>query len=165
MSTKWRFLPKKETIKKHKWLKFLHRHMHHQFLWHFGRQESVKACIIGGIMCMMPMPFQMIPATILAFIFRANLIITIAVVWISNPITTLPMMYGAYLLGCWIYGEVPIFHQQDLTWHEVMINLHTIFLPLITGAVIIGLLGGVALAIIVWILFYFVKSSKQTTKM
>ena len=73
-------------------------------------------------------------------------------------------MYGAYLLGCWIYGEVPIFHQQDLTWHEVMINLHTIFLPLITGAVIIGLLGGVALAIIVWILFYFVKSSKQTKK-
>ena len=41
-------------------------------------------------------------------------------------------------------------------------NALGIFLPLITGAVIIGILGGVALAIIVWVLFYFVTPQKRS---
>ncbi len=150
---KRKFLPTKEELKQHKWLRFLHKYMHHNFLWHFDRNGVSKACMIGGFMCMMPMPFQMIPTAILALFLRANLIIAVALVWISNPITMLPMMYGAYLVGCFLLGETPLFHEDNFAWHQMITHIHTIFIPLIVGCVIIGLVIGMTLACISWLGF------------
>lgn len=150
---KRKFLPTKEELKQHKWLKFLDGHMHHHFLWHFTCTSVSKACVIGGFICMMPIPFQMIPAAILALLLRANLIIAIALVWISNPITMLPMMYGAYLFGCFLLGETSLFHENSFAWHQIITHLHTTFMPLIIGCVIIGLGIGITLACISWLSF------------
>jgi uncharacterized protein (DUF2062 family) len=158
---KRKFWPSKEELKTHKWLKFLHAHMHHSFLWHFDRKGVCRSCIIGMFMCMMPMPFQMVPAAIFSFVFRANLIVSVALVWISNPITMLPMMYGAYWFGCFMLGMTPVFHQHDFVWHDMVTQLHMIIVPLITGCVIIGLVGGLLLASLAWLGFTFVKRANS----
>ncbi|WP_117003306.1 MULTISPECIES: DUF2062 domain-containing protein [Cysteiniphilum] len=155
MKRKW--LPSKEELKEHKWLRFLHKHMHHNFLWQFDKSSVSKACVIGGFMCMMPMPFQMVPAAILALFLRANLIIAVALVWISNPITMLPMMYGAYLFGCFVLNKTPLFHEENFAWHQMITHIHSIFMPLITGCVIIGLVLGIILASISWFGFALFK--------
>ena len=44
-----------------------------------------------------------------AVVFRANLPLSVAGVWISNPITMPPMMYFAYLFGNKLLGLNPTY--------------------------------------------------------
>ena len=37
--------------------------------------------------------------------FRFNLSVSVAMVWISNPLTMAPMYYGFLTAGCWIQGK------------------------------------------------------------
>ena len=157
---KRKFWPSKEELKTHRWLKFLHDHMHHPFLWRFDRKGICRSCIIGVFMCMMPMPFQMVPAAALSFVFRANLIVSVALVWISNPITMLPMMYGAYWFGCLLLGTAPVFHEHDFAWHDILTQIHMIIVPLMTGCVTIGLIAGMLLSSIVSLGFTLLGKTK-----
>jgi uncharacterized protein (DUF2062 family) len=154
-STDWfkSWLPTKEQLIKNRWLYFLRRKMHKAHLWDFGQSAVVRAVMIGIFMCMMPMPFQMIPAAILAFVFRANLILSVGLVWISNPFTMVPMWYVAYLLGCSLWGEVPLFQQENLTWSEMFLHSYAIYLPMLTGGIVIGLVAGSTSALIVWLIY------------
>lgn len=51
---------------------------------------------------MMLMPFQMLPAAILAMRARANVPFAIAACWLTNPITTPPTLYAQFRLGHWM---------------------------------------------------------------
>ena len=48
---------------------------------------------------------QMIITFFLAWLFRANKAVGIPVVWISNPLTFVPIFYPAYLIGCWLLRQ------------------------------------------------------------
>jgi uncharacterized protein (DUF2062 family) len=59
-----------------------------------------------GLFCaFLPMPFQIIPAALGAIYFRVNLPLCIALVWLSNPVTTIPILYVAYWLGAFVLNE------------------------------------------------------------
>lgn len=146
-------LVSKDYLSKNKKLKFIHKKMHHKFLWNFECYGVAKGCAIGFFMCMMPIPFQMIPATILTFFFRANLIMAISFVWISNPITMVPMMYGAYLLGSKIMFLTPIDYQNNIYWYHFFLDINTIIIPLFIGSIIIGLLGGLIIFVSILIIY------------
>ena len=51
--------------------------------------------------------FQMMLTIALATLFRANKIVGVPFVWISNPITIVPIYMPSYYLGCWILGKEP----------------------------------------------------------
>jgi uncharacterized protein (DUF2062 family) len=57
---------------------------------------------IGLFFSMMLMPFQSLPAAILAMRARANVPFAIAACWFTNPFTTPPIMYGQFRLGLWM---------------------------------------------------------------
>ena len=94
-----RYIPDRNEIKKYKMLNFLGSSLFHEDLWKFNRISFCRAIAIGVFLGWMPMMFQMIPAAYFAVVFRANLPLSLAGVWISNPITMAPMMYFAYLFG------------------------------------------------------------------
>lgn len=48
--------------------------------------------------------FQMLISVFLAWILRANKLVGIPLVWISNPFTIVPIYYPCYWLGCKILG-------------------------------------------------------------
>ncbi len=78
--------------------------MHASFLWQFNRGNVAKACAIG-IFCMwIPVPSQMLLAAIGAVYFRANLPVSVALVFVSNPVTTPAMSYFCYKLGAILLG-------------------------------------------------------------
>lgn len=136
-------LPSDEYIKNHKSLRFLKQHLEEPRLWHFTKGATSRAAWIGIFMCFMPMPFQMIPAAILALLLRANLILSVALVWISNPITMLPMMYGCYRLGNWLLGKGAVFPlHEKFSLTLILTHLSGIFIPLILGCVLCGLFFG-----------------------
>ena len=85
-------LPKPEDIRKYKALGVLGDSIFERELWTINKNNLSRAVAIGLFWGWMPMFFQMIPAAFCAVYFRANLPLSLAGVWISNPITMPPMI-------------------------------------------------------------------------
>lgn len=101
-----RFTPNRDKIKGIKALEFLGDKLHRPNLWHFNRRSVSLAFAIGlWAMYTPPLPWQMAIAGVLAIYFNANLPISVALVWITNPVTWLPMYYVAYKVGSWALGQ------------------------------------------------------------
>jgi hypothetical protein len=104
-----------------------------------------KAFAIGLFCMWLPIPFQSILAAILAVFFRANLPLTVVLVFITNPITMPPMLYAAYELGAMIIGHpsTGFNFEPSLEWlkNGLILIWKPFFLGLTVMAVISSLLG------------------------
>lgn len=73
------------------------------------------------------MPFEMVAAVFIAAMIGANVPFSVAGVWISNPVTWIPLYTPCYLLGARIVGVEPIPLAEitilKLGWHYVALWL------------------------------------------
>lgn len=128
-----RFLPEARTIKEHKYLTIFGAALHSPTLWHLNRRSVPAAFAIGLFMAFMPMPFQMVPAAAAAILFRANIIIAVALVWISNPVTLPPLFYFCYKVGTWLIGR-PISNADfNFSWEWMSSKFSLIWQPFFLG--------------------------------
>ncbi len=93
---------------------------------------------------------QMVLAAAISWVMRANKFVSMAVVWLSNPATILPIYWYCYRLGCAVLAQDPIgrewwgalAHPPDGWWSAVVFYwsrfLH-IAGPLWLGCVVVGL--------------------------
>lgn len=101
-----RFVPDPKKIREIKSLRFLGSRIYSPNLWHFNRRSVSKAFAIGlWAMYTPPLPWQQAIAALGAVYFGANLPIAVALVWITNPLTWLPMYYIAYEIGAFATGS------------------------------------------------------------
>ncbi|MHB0959524.1 MAG: DUF2062 domain-containing protein [Pirellulaceae bacterium] len=95
--------------------------------------------------------FQMMISLLLAWLLKANKAIGVAVVWISNPATMIPIFYPCYLVGRTMLFWEPVSNgwwrqlaQPPPGWWPAVIfywsRLLEIALPLWLGGIVIGLL-------------------------
>ena len=89
-----RMMPDHQTIKENKYLKIFGNLLHNANLWHLNRHSVAKAFAVGLFFAFIPVPFQMVLAAGLAIIVHANLPLSIALVWITNPLT-MPFIFYA----------------------------------------------------------------------
>jgi uncharacterized protein (DUF2062 family) len=96
-------------------------------LWIFSRRSTAKGIAIGLFCAFLPMPFEMVAAAFMAITLLGNLPLALAGVWISNPVTWVPLYTPCYLLGAWIVGIEPIPLEEitllKLGWHYVALWL------------------------------------------
>jgi len=131
-----RYLPKASDVKKHPQLQIFGSRLRDPNLWHLNRYSVAGAAAWGFFVAFLPVPFQMLIAALGALLFRVNLPLSVAMVWISNPVTWVPLYLPAYKLGAIILGNSPSPPGKiNLEW------LLNHFGPLLLGCVIIGLLG------------------------
>lgn len=67
--------------------------------------------------------FQMMLSVFLAWLLKANKLVGIPLVWISNPFTIIPIYYPCYLLGCTLLGEPVVdekWSQLGTEWQELI---------------------------------------------
>lgn len=101
-----RYMPNREKIGGIKSLEFLGDKLHRPNLWHLNRRSVSLAFAVGlWAMYTPPLPWQMVIAAALAIYFNANLPIAVALVWITNPVTWIPMYYFAYKVGALAIGQ------------------------------------------------------------
>ncbi|MFA6700612.1 MAG: DUF2062 domain-containing protein [Thiomicrospira sp.] len=109
-------------------------------LWHLNRQSVAKGFFIGLFWMAIPMPWQMAAAAFFAILLRANLPLSVALVWISNPITMGPIFYFNYQIGALLLGEQAREHVSFALSIEWLTNSFvTIWQPLMLGSVTVGL--------------------------
>src|SRR5690554_6377618 len=88
-----------EKIRRHKSLRFLGDTINAPNMWYRNRHYVARAIAIGLFVAMIPMPMEMLAAALLAIPLQANLPISVGLVWVTNPITTPPVLYANYKLG------------------------------------------------------------------
>jgi uncharacterized protein (DUF2062 family) len=82
-------------------------------LWYINR-KSISGAVFWGIICAwIPFPAQMLVAAICAITFRVNLPLSVAITWITNPFTLIPIFYTSYCVGSFIFG-IPILNLSEI---------------------------------------------------
>src|SRR3954469_24611570 len=94
-----RMMPSAEFVKHHPSLQRFARWLHDPNLWHLNRYSASIAVFIGLFSALIPVPSQMPIAALWAIWWRANLPISVALVWLTNPITSPPIFYATYKFG------------------------------------------------------------------
>jgi len=131
-------LPDPDSIRNNKSLRFLGPLVNEPNLWHLNRHSVTKAFAIGLFWGAMPMPFQMVAAAFCALRFNANLPLSIALVWISNPLTMPPIFYCEYVLGAWILDIPASPFEYELSFSWLKEKLFEIGIPMYFGALVAG---------------------------
>src|SRR5687767_14342618 len=103
-----------------------------------NRSSVCGAFGIGLFMAYMPVPFQTLPAALLAVLFRVNILFTIALVWISNPFTIAPMFYLAYVVGAHLTGAEIHHFQFEPSFDWLFLELGTRWRPFLVGCLFMG---------------------------
>ncbi len=74
---------------------------------------------IGMFVTFMPLiGFQMMLSVFLAWFLRANKLVGVPLVWISNPLTIIPIYYPCYWIGCKFSG-MPVASEE---WARLKVN-------------------------------------------
>ncbi|MBA5248525.1 hypothetical protein MNB_SUP05-SYMBIONT-4-450 [hydrothermal vent metagenome] len=137
-----RYSPNPNELKNYKGLRWLSKYLHHASLWNFNRKSIAKAFAVGLFCAFVPVPFQMLLAAPAAVIFNANLPLSVALVWITNPLTMPPIFYGCYKLGAWILGvgiEQDFVMSLDYVWQV----FDTIWQPFLLGCFMVSVVSSV----------------------
>ncbi|WCN13294.1 DUF2062 domain-containing protein [Marinomonas mediterranea] len=147
-----KYIPRPEKLRENKALKILGSKVYEPDLWHMNRKSIAKACWNGLFWAAIPMPLQMLAAALLAIPLRANIPLSIAMVWITNPITMPFVFYFNYLIGSLFVGDDSNrdFH-LSVEW--IWAKIEHIWLPLYTGSVIVGMVVGLLSYIAVLVLW------------
>ena len=68
--------------------------------------------------------------------------ISIALVWISNPLTVAPLFYGTYEVGRALLGSPALEFSIELSWDWFKTEFPNLWQPLLTGSLICGFFFG-----------------------
>ncbi len=140
-----RWMPDHHTIKNNKHLQIFGDLLHNPNLWHLNRRSVSKAFAVGLFFAFIPVPFQMVLAAGAAILFHANLPLSVALVWITNPVTMPAIFYFCYVVGTWALGANEKDFHFEASWQWVLDSLSTIGPAFLAGcgilAVVFSIIG------------------------
>jgi uncharacterized protein (DUF2062 family) len=135
-------LPAHRKISKHRSLRWLGRLLEDPFLLHLNRHSVSMAVGIGLFITFQPLAGQMLIAASLAILLRANLVISVILVWVNNPLTMPLSLYWNYHLGEFLLGGTPrtIEPEASLSWW--LTTIPEIWFQLALGGLMTGSVAG-----------------------
>jgi uncharacterized protein (DUF2062 family) len=96
----------------------------------------------------------------LASLVRGNHLLAAAGTWISNPLTSLPLYWFNYQVGCWVLGPGPAFPSLGQLKDGDLFHLGASFTGrLMLGSTVVGVLSAVLLGGLYWLVLQ--RSAKR----
>lgn len=89
-------------------------------LWQMNRRSVSKAIFVGTFWGALPIPFHSLLILLSAVFLRVNVPISLALAWLLNPLTILPILYTGFWFGTQLF-QIPMV-DQDTLWllvHEL----------------------------------------------
>src|SRR6266581_9763739 len=148
-----KYLPSHESIGQNRHIARFGTLLQHPNLWHLNRHSVAGGVAIGMFSGLVPGPFQMLTAAILAVPLRVNLPVALATTLYTNPLTIGPLYVIAYWIGTLVVpgDSAPFSHPPGFDWSNLGAWLHaclewTLSLgkPLAVGLVVLAV--GLAIA-------------------
>jgi uncharacterized protein len=143
-----RHVPGKEALLESRWLKPFAHHLAHDDLWRMTREGVARGVGIGFFFGLLLPVLQVLFSSLAAVYLRANLGITVASTFISNPFTFAPIYWLAYELGAWILdGKVNHYQAHQVAeqaaaasgWFtNILTNIQSAGMPLVLGLVVLA---------------------------
>lgn len=100
-----KFLPSHASIRENRAVRLFGPLLVHHNLWHLHRRSVAGGVAVGLFTGLIPGPFQMLGAAILAIAFRVNLPVAVFTTLYTNPFTFVPLYLLAYRIGTLIVGQ------------------------------------------------------------
>ena len=124
--------------------------------WTFHRHSVTRAFALGLFIAFIPptpLPVHLVTCVILGVLFRLNLPVLFATVFVSNPFTWLPQVAGSIWVGAKLMGMdlIPLLH--ELHHRRLWAHVNQLWTPLLLGALVLGLVAagsGYVLAQFIW---------------
>lgn len=152
-----KYLAHKDVLLAKPWLAPFRRWLAHPGLWHLNRRSVAGAVAIGLFAGLIPGPFQMLGALLLAVPLRRNIPVALATTLYTNPLTIVPLYalaygYGRLLLGGRLKEERAPFEWDwtdfvgslEALWHWTLGLGKPLAVGLVALALSLALLGYVA---------------------
>lgn len=142
----------------------LGKRIHDPNLWHLNRHSVSRAFFVAlfSSITLMVFPCHMITAAFLAVWLRANLPISMSLVWLVNPFTIPPLAYTALRIGLWVLPGTHAKHIRELmhfdweghgTVHDKIMTFWHLFgrvwEPFMLGSFTLGLGTGISCYLLV----------------
>lgn len=140
-----RLIPSQERLRSIKGLGFIGDQLFHPALWHLSRRSVRNAVFLGIAFVFIPLPGHVLIGALCAVWLRCNVALTVALIWINNPLTIAPLYFSAYKLGAWLLG-------LDVAagdFHVDMETLQAIGWPFLLGCMVLAAVSGMLCAVAV----------------
>ncbi|MBD8526376.1 DUF2062 domain-containing protein [Pseudomarimonas arenosa] len=140
-------LPRRANVRRYpvvKW--FAEAARKRPFLWSLKRENVLPALYLGSIVSLWPLyGFQLVVAVFVALYARANLTITVALQFITNPLTLIPIYGFTYWVGRKVMGWMGVDTEfpSKLSFENMAEAGWDVLAALFLGGLVVGL--GVAL--------------------
>jgi uncharacterized protein (DUF2062 family) len=99
-----KYLPSHESVRNNRHIARFGGFLHHPNLWHLNRHSVAGGVAVGMFSGLVPGPFQMLTAALLAVPLRVNLPVALVTTLYTNPFTIGPLYVLAYFIGRLIIG-------------------------------------------------------------
>lgn len=134
-----RFMPDHEVIKRQKALRIFGNLLYNPNLWCLNRRSASGAFALGLFMAFVPLPSQMIMSAGMAIALGVNLPLSVALVWVSNPITMPIMFYFCYKVGAIILRSPSQHFHFEVSWDFIVNQMSAIGPPFLLGCLVCGI--------------------------
>ncbi|MFM1885145.1 MAG: hypothetical protein RL026_302 [Pseudomonadota bacterium] len=139
-----KFTPKPETLRQQWYFRMFGSRVTDSRLWSPNRRSVTAAFGAGLAICFVPLPIHFLLAIGAALLWRLNLPVVFASTYVMNPLTVLPMYYGAYRVGALLVGAPPGEFAFELSWEWLQVGLGPVWKPFLVGCLVCG--AGLGLA-------------------
>ena len=114
--------------------------------WSINRRNVTRAVALGFFIAFLPPPIpHTLVALALSVALRVNMPVTLTAIFITNPVTMVPVYYAAYWSGCYLLGLTPLTQLPAFSNHDWLPAFHGPFLePFVLGCLVLGLAVAVA---------------------
>ena len=144
-----RYLPNPQKLREHPSLRPLGKWLQNPEIWHLHRRSVSGAAFIGFFCAFLPIPMHMLIAATMAIFLRCNLPLSVALVWVSNPLTIPPMFFFAYKLGALMLGTKLAVTTVRLDMDWLAQQFDQIWWPLLLGSLVCAWVSGVTAFVLV----------------
>jgi len=133
-----KYMPKPEVLREHPWLAWLGDSVFSPELWHLTRRSVAGGAAVGVFWCFIPVPGQMFIGILTALALRVNIPIAAAGAFISNPVTSVPMMIACWFTGSTLLGQPFRLGHVEWTFAWALETFRRFAIPITLGAFVLG---------------------------